>query len=350
MPAAQNQPRSRATVAVGFVTGMLSGMAARRIDCSPALARAAIGPGELDDPNGRVPIRSYAALYNLAVHELADEGFALFSAAVPIGSFEFLCRSVISSRTLAEALERACRFLRLVVPDLRVKLSRGPGNAELRIEETRALQRDRNDPRRVFALEWMLRLLHGVACWLVNRDLALNSVAFPYEEPRHAADYALIYTARSSFGSPHLAASLNSNLLDLPVRRDDDALTAFLDGAPGKIVALYRRDREMVRRVRDILARSFPDAVPLEAVSRRLHLSSRTVERRLHEEGSSLRAIKDALRRDIALSRLEKSDLSVAQIAANLGYADNSTFFRAFTNWTGLSPTAYRRRARASGA
>src|SRR5271165_2012548 len=133
MPFAQNQPRSRASVAVGFVTGMLSGMAARRIDCSRALARSGIGPGELDDPKGRVPIRSYAALYNLAVHELSDEGFALFSAAVPIGSFEFLCRSVISSRTLAEALDRACRFLRLVVPDLRVKLSRGPGNAELRI-------------------------------------------------------------------------------------------------------------------------------------------------------------------------------------------------------------------------
>jgi AraC-like DNA-binding protein len=79
-------------------------------------------------------------------------------------------------------------------------------------------------------------------------------------------------------------------------------------------------------------------------------MSSRTVERRLQEEGSSLRAIKDALRRDIALSRLEKSELPVAQLAANLGYADPSTFFRAFTAWTGLSPTAYRARARASAS
>src|SRR5438132_4628193 len=345
-PAPAGQQRSRATVAIGFVTGLLSGMVARRIHYGELIAQAGIGAGDLDDPHARVPIGSYAALYNLAVDELGDEGFALFSAPLPVGSFEFLCRSVLSSQSLAEALDRAGRFLRLVLPDLVVTISPGPGLSELRIAETRPLQRDRDDPRRVFAFEWILRLLHGLACWLVNRDLALNSVAFPYGEPPHAADYTLIYTARSTFRSNHLAASLNSNLLELPVRRDDDALTMFLDGAPGKIVTLYRRDRQMVRRVRDVVAKSFPDLASLEDVSRRLHLSSRTVERRLHEEGSSLRAIKDALRRDMALSRLQKSEQSVGQIAASLGYADTSTFFRAFTAWTGLSPTAYRRRAK----
>ena len=119
-------------------------------------------------------------------------------------------------------------------------------------------------------------------------------------------------------------------------------------GAPGKIVTLYRRDREMVRRVREVVARNLPDPVSLEEVSRRLNMSSRTVERRLHEEGSSLRAIKDALRRDLALSRMQKSDQSVARIATSLGYADTSTFFRAFTAWTGCSPTVYRRRTKAT--
>jgi AraC-like DNA-binding protein len=345
MPSAVGPQRSRATVAIGFVTGLLSGMAARRIPYGGLLAQAGIAAGDLEDPNARVSLRSYATLYNLAVHELGDEGFGLFSAPLGVGSFEFLCRSVVSSQSLAEALDRACRFLRLVLPDLAITISPGPGVSELRIAEARLLQRDRDDPRRVFAFEWILRLLHGLACWLANRDLALNSVAFPYGEPRHAADYMLIYTARSTFRSHHLAASLNSNLLELPVRRDDDALTTFLDGAPGKIVTLYRRDREMVRRVRDVVAKSFPDPASLEDISRRLHLSARTVERRLHEEGSSLRAIKDALRRDLALSRLHKSDQSVAQIAASLGYVDTSTFFRAFTTWTGTSPTAYRRRA-----
>jgi len=343
------QTRQRATVAMGFVTGMLSGMAARGIDFSQLLAQAGLASVHLEDHDGRVPIRAYAELYNLTVRGLGDEGFALFSVPVPLGSFEFLGRSVLGSRSLAEALDRAARFLRLVLPDLAVAIRPGPGTSELQVVEARPLQRDRDDPRRVFAFEWILRWLHGLACWLVNRDLALDSVSFPYAEPPHAADYALIYTSRSAFGTRHLAAALNSNLLDLPVRRDDEALAAFLHGAPGKIVTLYRRDREMVRRVRDVVAKSLPAAVSLDEVSRRLNMSSRTVERRLHEEGSSLRAIKDALRRDLALSRLEKSDLSVARVAANLGYADTSAFFRAFTTWTGMSPSAYRSRTREGG-
>ena len=340
--------RHRATVAMGFVTGMLSGMAARGTAFGHLLAQAGIEPAALADPNGRVSLRGYADLYNRVVRELQDEGFALFSAPVPIGTFEFLCRSVVSSRTLAEALDRASRFLRMVLPELAVTVSQAPGTSELRIDETRPLQRERDDPRRLFAFEWLLRLLHGLACWLVARDLPLGSVSFPYGAPSHAADYALIYTSRSVFGARHLAAALNSNLLQLPVRRDDEALAAFLEGAPGKIVTLYRRDREMVRRVRDVVTRSLPAPLALDAVARRLNMSSRTVERRLHEEGSSLRAIKDALRRDIALSRLEKSDQPIAQLAATLGYADTSAFFRAFTGWTGLSPTAYRARARIS--
>jgi AraC-like DNA-binding protein len=340
-----NPQRSRATVAIGFVTGMLSGMRARRVDCSALLAGAGIAVSDLDDPGARVPIGSYAALYNRAVKALADEGFALFSTPVRVGSFEFLCRSVISSHSLAEALDRGCRFLQLIVPDLSVTVASGHGSSELQFIETRPLQRERDDPRRVFAFEWILRWLHGLACWLVNRDLTLDSVGFPYSEPPHAADYRLIYTARSSFRSRHLAATFNSNLLELPVRRDDDSLATFLDGAPGKIVTLYRRDREMVRRVRDVVAKSFPAVPSLDDVARRLNLSARTLERRLLEEGSSLRAIRDALRRDMALSRLRTSDESVAQVAASLGYADTSTFFRAFTAWTGSSPSAYRRRA-----
>ena len=132
--------------------------------------------------------------------------------------------------------------------------------------------------------------------------------------------------------------------MELPARRDDRALEQFLQGGPGKIAALYRRDRQVVQRVRDIVRRTLPGPVTLGAVARELGLSTRTVHRRLQEESSSLRAIKDATRCDQALARLEQSRAPIAQISADLGYADSSTFFRAFTSWTGVSPSAYRRR------
>lgn len=329
---------------MGFVTGMLSGLRACGIDPTDMLRAAGIGAEALSEPNARVPVDNYAALYNTVVRSLDDEGFALFSAPLRLGTFEFLCRSIVSSRTLEEALERASRFLRLVLPQLRVTVSRGRSAAQIEISETWPLRPRRDDPCRVFAFEWLLRLLHGLSCWLVGRDLVLDSVAFPYAKPAHAADYGLIYTRHSSFGSQSLVATLTQNLLDLPIRRDEDALSTFLKGAPGKITMLYRRDRETVRRVRDLVVATLPQAITLEAVAARLHLSARTLHRRVHEEGSSFRAVKDAVRRDFALAKLEKTQRPVAQIAADLGYSEPSAFFRAFRNWTGVAPTRYRKR------
>jgi AraC-like DNA-binding protein len=195
----------------------------------------------------------------------------------------------------------------------------------------------------VFAFEWLLRLLHGLACWLAGRGVALDSVCFPYPRPAHADDYALVYTERSEFGGAELVAHLRANLLDLPVRRDEAALARFLDGAPGKITMLYRRDRNMVFRVRDLLRDALPASLSLEDVARQLHHSPRTLARRLDEEGAGFRTIKDAIRRDIALSRLTKTTHSIATIAAELGYADTSAFYRAVVAWTGVSPERFRK-------
>lgn len=333
--------RGRATVAMGFVTGMLAGLVGSGRDAAPLLTATGIHAADAD---GRVPIERYAALYNLINLELDDEGFGLFSQPLACGTFEFLCRGMVTAPNLAEALQRARRFLRIVLPDLSISVHRQWDCAELRISENRPLAAAADDPARVFAFEWLLRLIHGLCSWLVGRGLALDAVSFPYPAPYHRADYALIYTANSAFGSAILTARFNANLLDLPIRRDEAALTAFLDGAPGKLTTLYRRDREMVLRVRDLLRAALPAALSLDDVADRLHLSPRTVHRRLEEEGSSFRAIKDALRRDMALARLAKSSDSVSQVASDLGYADTSAFYRAFVEWTGMAPAHYRRR------
>lgn len=324
---------------MGFVRGMLAGLRQQQRDPAPLLAAAGI---DLADAASRIPVDRYARLYNLTVAELDDEGFGLFSQKMPPGSFEFLCRGMLGAPTLMDALSRASRYLRIVLPDLAVGIVRDGQRATLSITETRPLAEQRDDPGRVFALEWLLRLIHGVACWFVGRGLALDAVSFPYPRPPHADDYALVYTEHSSFDADTLSARFQANLLDLPLRRDEAALGAFLEGAPGKITMLYRRDREMVFRVRDLLRDTLPDNLTLDETALRLHVSPRTLARRLGEEGSSFRAIKDATRRDIAYSRLTKTRQPIALLAADLGYADPSSFYRAFVSWSGTSPERYR--------
>jgi AraC-like DNA-binding protein len=338
-------PADRATVAAAFVTGLLSGLAERGADRTGPLREAGIEPRHLADPDARVPLPAYAALYDAVIRACGDEGFALFESPLRPGTFEFLCRSSLGGGRLGESLDRVARFLALVLPELRVSVRREGSTARLVIEEARPLRPRADAPSRVFAFEWLLRLIHAVACWLAGRVLALDAVRFPYPRPAHAADYDLIYTEHSSFGAPRLEAEFDAALLDIPVRRDESDLAAFLEGAPGKITMLYRRDRELARNLRAILAAALPRAMGLEEAARGLHLSPRTLHRRLQDEGASFRAVKDGLRRDLALARLARPGGNVASVAAELGYSEPSAFFRAFQGWTGEAPSAWRRRA-----
>ncbi|HSN22350.1 MAG TPA: AraC family transcriptional regulator, partial [Usitatibacter sp.] len=262
---------------------MLSALRARGVPAAPLLRASAIAPSVLREPRARVPLPAYVALYNAVVRSLDDEGFGLFAAPLRPGTFEFLCRATVGSATLGEALERAARFLAIVLPDLRVAVTRSRGLARLEIAERRRLRRRAGDPRRVFAFEWLLRLLHGLACWLAGRGIALHSVRFPYPRPAHAADYALVYTEHSAFmdgagatTAPALRATFDAALLDQPVVRGPADVEAFLEGAPGRISVLYRRDREVARRVRELLAARLAARPSLEDVARALALSPRT--------------------------------------------------------------------------
>lgn len=343
-PSASLPAPARATVAIAFVQGMLAGLEHAGRDTARLLESAHIATQVLNDPGARIPVDRYADLYNRINSELDDEGFGLFSIPIRSGTFEFLCRSTITAPTLAEAIERSVRFLRLLLPDLGVRLDIHPEQACLSIGENRPLVIGR-----VFAFEWLLRLLHGLFSWLVGRSIVLDSVAFPYPRPDHAEDYALIYTAHSTFDAERLTAVFAANLLDLPIRRDEAALQSFLDGAPGKLTTLYRRDREIVLRVRNALRDALPASSSLAEVARTLNLSPRTLHRRLEAEGSSFQAIKDALRRDLAINRLAKTRQTLAAVAAELGFTDSAAFYRAFVRWTGIAPAHYRRRLQAAG-
>ena len=80
----------------------------------------------------------------------------------------------------------------------------------------------------------------------------------------------------------------------------------------------------------------------VEAVARRLNMSVRTLQRRLNENSVTFRSLLMRAHVEVAKSHLRRPSLSIAQIAAELGYADRASFDLAFSRWTGLSPRKFR--------
>ena len=80
-----------------------------------------------------------------------------------------------------------------------------------------------------------------------------------------------------------------------------------------------------------------------------LNISARTLHRQLKDEGTSLQALKDEVRRDIAIQLLTRTTRSVKQIALAAAFRNEKSFTRAFRQWTGESPVEYRRKLSPSG-
>jgi AraC-like DNA-binding protein len=80
----------------------------------------------------------------------------------------------------------------------------------------------------------------------------------------------------------------------------------------------------------------------LEDMSGRINISSRTLRKKLHDEGTSYRCIVNEMRISTAKAYLKSSSLSIQEIAYMVGYEHSPNFFRAFRKEVGITPDQYR--------
>ena len=78
-------------------------------------------------------------------------------------------------------------------------------------------------------------------------------------------------------------------------------------------------------------------------IAEKLHMSPRSLQRRLHSEGTSFAELLSELRRDLALRYLRDQRIAIAEVGFLLGFLDVSAFHRAFKRWTGSTPAEYQR-------
>jgi AraC-like DNA-binding protein len=192
-----------------------------------------------------------------------------------------------------------------------------------------------------FLHELLLRVFWRLLAWLAGGKLQVVRFDFAFERPAYADSYSKIFPAPLRFNCEESAFWFDARHLLDPVRRDETALRTFLAAAQVNVIAPRRRDEVTSARVRSHLQLTQPAWPDLVATAAALHMSAPTLQRRLASEGTSFQSLKDELRRDFAIVRLNTSTVSLAALAYELGFADSSAFQRAFKSWTGSAPGSY---------
>ena len=99
----------------------------------------------------------------------------------------------------------------------------------------------------------------------------------------------------------------------------------------------------MVERVRSTLLESLPaGAISMQEISRKLGVSTRTLQRKLQDEGTTFQQTLDTLRDSLARHYLRNTAMSSAEISFLLGFEDSNSFARAFQSWAGSTPRKVR--------
>lgn len=310
-------------------------------DPAGALQLAQITPAQLQKADARISARQMEILSGAAMQELDDEGLGAFGRRLPWGSYGMLARASLTAPDLGVALKRWCRHHGLITTDIGLSLVVSGSVATITLQELRPLPPE----LRELSLAFVLRNIHGLACWYVDSRIPLRSALFPFPAPPHADAYAHMFPGELEFGAATAAIRFDARYLALPLRRDEKALAQMLQRALSITVLQYRRDRLLVPQVRQALAAHPERAHSAEAMAALLNVSARTLHRQLKEEGAGLQQLKDEVRLEKAKELLWRTTKPVKQVASTVGFRNEKSFARAFRQWVGLSPGEFRRKA-----
>lgn len=334
MAAANSQT---ATVSLDLVQDLLVSVRAMRSNSvlDQCLKRAGIVKEFIDHPAARLTHDQLVNLYKEIAAATGDEMMGLWSRPIRAGALKYIVRAVLDAPTISVALYRFTQVWNLLLDDYRINLAQG--------ESTISLELIPLSPHTVvnrFGHALMLKLTHGIVSWLVGHEVPVHKVVFAFERPPFSADYSILFPAPIEFGGDISRVSFHSEIGKVRPGRSAADVRTFLERAPRDWIFTSFHEHALRLKIRELLyvdlRRTLSDVAP------QLHVSERTLIRRLQDENLSFQGIKDELRRDLAILNLARRGVSLAEISYALGFSTPAVFHRAFRHWTGMTPGKYR--------
>jgi AraC-like DNA-binding protein len=317
---------------------------ARGLDPSPiaAAGRLDLDAAEHADEVAIAP-SSAAQMLRLASEHLADPHAALaLPAELPFRHYDALAlaaRAAASPRAVAGLV---VTYAPLVFPGLAASVDASP--AELRM--TLSLP---GHPRGL-GLATDEYVIAAVLA-LVTRGGGIAPrrawIASP-RPPSIAPLFAALGTSEIDFGADDTGFALAAEAADRPLPGADPRLLATATHLASAALANVPRKGAFADVVATRIAASLGrgEAPAADAIAADLHMSTRTLQRRLDDEGTRFSDVLERARERRARELLADESLALAEIAYRTGFADLATFSRAFKRWSGMPPGAYRRRTR----
>ena len=326
------------TTAAIWVKGIAEMLAAEGIDVHALLAAAGIDPAALDAQGARLPTDKISRLWELAVERSGNPaiGLAQHQIARP-ASFDVVGYTMMSCADLRAAFERLIRYLLILSDALTMTMTEERGGYRLTFV---LFGGERPVPRQ--RIEFIFVTVIGFCRWITGREVHPMQTELTYPVPADLAPYRTAFRSPVSFDAARNSLLFATADLSSPLPTSNPVLAELHERFAGDYLRRFDHAQTSYR-AREVIIRRLPDGEPRrDQVAGELCMSERTLQRRLEEEATSFVQLLDDTRRGLAEQYLGRLHLSLAQAAYMLGFADQSSFFRACRRWFAASPGQYR--------
>ncbi|MEM7279968.1 MAG: AraC family transcriptional regulator ligand-binding domain-containing protein, partial [Pseudomonadota bacterium] len=262
------------------------------------------------------------------------------------GTFRMMCYCVISTDSLGRAIERVTEFYATFF-DRQIELyfSQEADQASLGYCPSSSKDQVIADEPMAQRFAYGLSFWHRFFGWLSGGPIALSRVNLTGSATARRERYERLFAAPVHFKQANDSLHFDAAVLKRPILHTEHSLREFLSSAPYPLLIMdaTSADGNVSTQVKSLIGQDFSGGFPsFDAISSALGVSAPTLRRRLKREGTTFQQLKDEARCELSAVWLDRSDLSIGQVAAQLGFADPSVFHRSFKKWTGKTPGQFR--------
>ncbi|SNC75852.1 AraC-type DNA-binding protein [Marinobacter sp. es.048] len=327
-----------ATVSIGWVNTVIA--AAQRLSVDERTLLATAGIPEAASAQERWAIDDITRLWHAAERCTGDPGFGLKVGAefTPM-SISGVGFALQSAATLREAIVMVQRFQRLISDGGRFQVLTGHAATWLVYHPRQG--KLAFSPHQI---EAVLAAVVGFASWVTGTRMQPSRVQFSQPRLGPLAGYQTVFNCPVEFEQAFSGVQIDNAVLDQPLPQADPHLAQVHERYTNARLAALSINSASVPEIRRWLIARLGPVLPRRAdAAEALGISERSLARRLREQGQTFDGLVDDVRREKALQGVAESTSSLPEIAEALGFAEVSTFYRAFRRWTGMPPVRWRK-------
>ncbi|WP_044875294.1 AraC family transcriptional regulator [Pseudomonas sp. LFM046] len=336
MPAPTPKPPRRSAISVQLMTqfGLDQGLTLEQ-----CLAGTGLDWRLLGDPGAEVDASQELELMRNLARELGQRpGMGLQAGKrYRLNTYGIWGFALLSSSTFRSAAQLGLRYLDLTYAFHSMRLEEQDDEARLLL-----VDQDLPEDLQAFLLERDVSGALSVHRDLVNAELPVREARFRIAEPADIEPWRELLGVAPRFGASDNCVVFARALLDLPLPGANSLVAQHCEEQCKAILARRRKRAGFAGRIRDLLL-ARPGQLPdMERLAQELHMTSRTLRRKLAAEDTSFRQLQEEVLGALAEELLVSTGLSLEEIAERLGYGDVSNFIHAFKRWKGVTPHQYR--------